>query len=312
MPDSASQVVVGDRGLTVRGRALRAASGTSPDIGEPLEELAEDGARAEPARERRHRDRRVLGEQLDDGVDVVALPRGHVARRRAPRARRRRATRSVACWLRSGSFWSSVARARCSALLTLATVVSSVVRDLLGRVAEHLAQDQHGALARREVLERGDERELDALAQLVARLGPGEPVLQAELLVRVRLDPDGLRQRHARAVVGIGGRPEVDRQHPLGAPPDHVERRVRGDPVEPRAQRAAALEAGRGPSRRAAGRPAARPRRRAPSRASGSSARAARRGTGRRAAVGASRRRRGPRRGACRDSVAPTAMPGAR
>ena len=47
--------------------------------------------------------------------------------------------------------------------------------DLGGREAEHVAQDQHRALARGQVLERGDERELDALALLVARLGPARP-----------------------------------------------------------------------------------------------------------------------------------------
>ena len=45
------------------------------------------------------------------------------------------------------------------------------VAGLLRREVEHLAQDQHGALARRQVLERGDERELDALARLVPSLG---------------------------------------------------------------------------------------------------------------------------------------------
>ena len=72
------------------------------------------------------------------------------------------------------------------------------VGDLAAREAEHVAQDQHGALARRQVLERGDERELDALALLVASLGRGEAVLEAEPLVRVRLDPDRLDERLGR------------------------------------------------------------------------------------------------------------------
>ena len=38
------------------------------------EELLELLARAEPARQRRHADRGVLGEQGDDALDVVALP----------------------------------------------------------------------------------------------------------------------------------------------------------------------------------------------------------------------------------------------
>ena len=47
-------------------------------------------------------------------------------RRRSCAAPRRRAARSVSCWLCSGSLSSTAARARCSALLTDATVVSSV------------------------------------------------------------------------------------------------------------------------------------------------------------------------------------------
>ena len=45
------------------------------------------------------------------------------------------------------------------------------LRHLVRREAEHLAQDQHRALVRGQVLERRDERQLDALAQLVARAG---------------------------------------------------------------------------------------------------------------------------------------------
>ena len=39
---------------------------------------------------------------------------------------------------------------------------------LAGAELEHVAQDQHGALPRWQVLERGDERELDGLVLLVA------------------------------------------------------------------------------------------------------------------------------------------------
>src|ERR671923_3034501 len=42
-------------------------------------EAGERLAAAEPGRERRHRPRRVLSEQRNDGVDVAALHRVHVA-----------------------------------------------------------------------------------------------------------------------------------------------------------------------------------------------------------------------------------------
>jgi hypothetical protein len=47
----------------------------------------------------------------------------------------------------------------------------------------------------------------------------------------------------------IGRRAVVDRQHALGPLGDQVEARVRGDPVEPRADRAAALEPRQRPPR---------------------------------------------------------------
>jgi hypothetical protein len=56
--------------------------------------------------------------------------------------------------------------------------VSSVAADLPGREAEHLAQDETGALGGRKVLEGDDERQLDALPLLVARVRAGEPVLE--------------------------------------------------------------------------------------------------------------------------------------
>ena len=62
------------------------------------------------------------------------------------------------------------------------TPASSRARSATSRAgeAEHVAQDQHGALARRQVLQRGDERELDALALLVAGLGPASASVEAE------------------------------------------------------------------------------------------------------------------------------------
>ena len=169
-------------------------------------------------------------------------------------------------------------------------MVSSVAAHSLAREAEHLAQDQRRALVRRQVLERGDERELDALALLVARLGRGVAVLER----RASRRGSGSTQTDSTSgsrgpVVRVGGGAVVDRQHPLRALRDRVQRGVGGDRVEPRAQRAAALEPRQRPARRAAASPGARPRRRGPSRASGSSAPEARRG---RARPGARRRPR--------------------
>ncbi len=114
---------------------------------------------------------------------------------------------------------------------------------LLAREAEHVAQDEDRALASGQELERRDEGELDALALLVARLGPGQRLREAQALVGVGLDPHRLDQRRRGALVGVGGRAVVDREHELRAPLDRLEADVGGDRVQPRAQRASPLEA---------------------------------------------------------------------
>ena len=178
---------------------------------------------------------------------------------------------------------------------------------LLRRESEHLAQDQDGALVGGEQLEGRDERELDRLALLVARVGRGVAVLDAEGLVGVGLDPDRLDHRLADAAVRVGRRAVVDRQDALRAPLDRVQAGVGGDPVEPGAQRAPPLELRQRPARRAAAPPGARPRRRAPSRACGSSGRGARSG-GARPAAG--RRPRLPLRAASSSSRSWTVVSG--
>ena len=73
------------------------------------------------------------------------------------------------------------------------------------------------------MLERRDEGELHSLALLVAGLGRGKAVLEAQPLVRVGLDPHRLDDRLTGPVVGIGRRAVVDRKHPLGPLLDHVQ-----------------------------------------------------------------------------------------
>ena len=83
------------------------------------------------------------------------------------------------------------------------------VGDLGAGEAEHVAQDQHRALTRRQVLERRHERQLHALALLVTSLGPGEAVREGA--VGVGLDPDRLRERLGELIVRVGRRAVVDR-----------------------------------------------------------------------------------------------------
>src|SRR5205807_2993570 len=104
-------------------------------------------------------------------------------------------------------------------------------------------QDQYGALIGRQVLERRGERELYPLALVVARFGCRVPVLEPDQLVRVGLDPHRLDRRAPGRLIRRGGRAVVDREHALWSPLDLAEAGVGGDRVQPRSQRAAALEA---------------------------------------------------------------------
>ena len=186
-------------------------------------------AAAEPGRQRRHREGGVLGEHPDDGLDVAPLPGLDVGVDDLAEAVVAERAQRLLLALLGQPVVDRLARARCSALFTEAVVVSSDLGGLLGGEAEHLAQDQHGALVGRQVLERGDERQLDALALLVAGLGAGEPVLEPEVLVGVGLDPHRLDQRLARAAVRVGGGAVVDRAARAWGAARSVERGVGGD-----------------------------------------------------------------------------------
>jgi hypothetical protein len=97
----------------------------------------------------------------------------------------------------------------------------------LGRgEAEHLAQDQRRPLQRGQVLQRRDERELDALAGQVVRLGRD---------VGVGLEPADFGRR--------GARRDADGQLTPMALLDGGQAPVSRDLVEPRADETALVEA---------------------------------------------------------------------
>ena len=183
-----------------------------------------------PARIRRHADRRVRRQQLDDRVDVGRVPCAREALDQlalagvAERAQRRLLA------ARGQPRVDGPVRALQRAV-DRRPARPQRVRDLGAAEPEHVAQDQHRALARRQQLERGHERELDALALLVGLRRAGE-----------RLEPDRLGVRLGQPGMRIPRRALVLREDERAPPLGQPQRRVRRDPVEPRADRAAALE----------------------------------------------------------------------
>ena len=216
---------------------------------------------------RRHRHDGVVAEERDERLDVVALEGVDVAAPGAPAA----SSSTVAS--ASGSSPSrsaSVARARWSALLTDATLVSS---SSATSVACQRSTSRRMSTARW----RGGRccsavtnasRMLSRAAATSAGSAPsGRPGR------RRSADPRVLGPSDAREGVGGRRRPDVHGPRPALAAAQHVEAHVGRDPVEPRAQRRPALEGVDAASTPAPSSPARRRRPRTPSRASGSSTR---------------------------------------
>ena len=147
--------------------------------------------------------------------------------------------------------------------------------DLARLPPQHLAQDEHRALAGRQVLEGGDERQPDGLAgRRPAR--PGRRRSASTRPSAIGPHPRVLGQRRAEERC----RPSTTAPRSMGRARrwrarEHVEADVGGDAVEPGPQRRAALEAVEPRARPGPSSPGRRPRPRSRSRASGSSSRSA-------------------------------------
>ena len=144
--------------------------------------------------------------RLDDGVDVAARHRVHVALDDLAQA--------LVAQRAQGGLLAAVGQALVDRLAgALQGAVDRGDRrlerlgDLLAREAQHLAQDERGALVGRQVLERRHEGQLDALAALVAGLGGGAAVDEPELLVGIGLDPRRLDERAPGGSWGSAGGP---------------------------------------------------------------------------------------------------------
>ena len=228
----------------------------------------------EPARSRRHREYGVVGEHGEDGVDVPVLPGLHVTVHEAPEALvPERPQRRLLAPLGQ----PLVHRPVCALENAVDGVGRRVERltDLRGGEAEDVAKDQHRPLPRRQVLERRDKRQLDALALLVARVGRGKPAVGFVGRIGVRLQPGRFGERRRR------GRRE-DRRPPRSRPAARAwsgagSASGRRSSRSGRARSGASFcpRTGAALARRAGACPGVRPRHPGLSRASGSSARGA-------------------------------------
>ena len=113
------------------------------------------------------------------------------------------------------------------------------LRDFGRLPAQDLTEDQHRALARRQMLQGRDEREPDRLAREsdFRRIAVGH-----DEAVRDGLDPRHLRQRVQVRLDRLPGWAEVHRPCTPLAAVQHVEADVRRDAIEPRPQCRTALE----------------------------------------------------------------------
>jgi hypothetical protein len=188
----------------------------------------------EPHRVGRHRERRVVVQQRDQLGDVVALERVDVAREQVL---------LVALDDRgaAGVELQPVERGACALQRAVDRGHGRVEQlgDLAGLPAQDLAQDEHRALAGRQVLQRRDERQPDRLARCgdLRRIAIGQHAGVGHGL-QPRLLGQDARQRR----VGRRRRGQVHRSRAALGALQHVEGDVRRDPVQPGAQRRRGLE----------------------------------------------------------------------
>ena len=219
-------------GQPLAAAAAVATHGTRSRPDHPRDDVV---ASLEPELVRRHVLGRVLVQQRDERLHVVTLEGADIAGEELPLAlvhRVERCARVAGGHRRAGPLQRAVDR-RVGRLEQLG--------DLFGAPAQHLTQDEDGALARRQVLQCGDEREPDGVAgdRDVGRVAVG-----ADAVVRHRFDPGAARARltEQRRQRRRRGR-QVDRQRTAFPAAERVEADIRGNAVEPGPERGPAVEA---------------------------------------------------------------------
>src|SRR5690606_7151476 len=118
-----------------------------------------------------------------------------------------------------GSLSARLLRARCKALFTDCTLVSKVLAVSSAVKPSTSRRSKTARWFRRQMLERSNEGELDALVGRVARLWRRleARVLREVARLRVRLEPRDLRPQRAYVVPRIGRKKLVERHDALRA-----------------------------------------------------------------------------------------------
>ena len=201
----------------------------------PVSQPDDAGLALQPQVVRRHRQHGVVVEQRGQRLDVVALERVGVLggqRRLVVRAGRAdlRLVDAVLAERGPGPLQRAVHRGDGGA---------EQLGDLLRLPPQHLAQDEHRPLLRREVLQGADERQPD---RLLGRGDLARVTLGDDATVGDRLDPRRLAACRERGPLGDLRLAEVHRPGPPLLAAQHVQADVRCDAIQPGPQRGAALE----------------------------------------------------------------------
>src|SRR6266849_5809325 len=241
VPAVVAAYVGGQRGLAVGGhRDHLEAAGSGEDLGP--QEAPDQLTAGEPGHLRRHLEHGVLAQQSHDRRDIGVLERGGEPVEQGAVLRVGGLVNLVLVGgrllePRPGALQHAVHRSGRRA---------EQLSDLRGPPAQHVSQDQHGALPGGQILQGGDQgqpRALPRRGDLGWIGGPG-----ADERVGNGLQPRNLRPRSGQRSVRVLARAaQAGRQGPAAAVLQRAQTGVGRDPVQPGPQRRAPLEVAVGP-----------------------------------------------------------------
>ena len=152
-----------------------------------------------PRRRRRHAERRIFFEQRNQALDVGRFPRLHVTIEDGPQRILDRCHANRVAALAVIVLVERHARAVQGAVDGRHREIE-YLSHFAGLPIQHVPQDQHGPLTRRQTLQGRDESQGHTLARRVPRFGP------CDQIIGIRLKPDhfGKRRRDWRVRISRG------------------------------------------------------------------------------------------------------------